>query len=80
MNIEELSKILKDRYEDAPKRERVANIHLFGIEYAKTIEKYGFKISEIIKFAEMKKSYTTELSKGIKLAQFVKLKNTHRYE
>ncbi|WP_175621671.1 HTH-like domain-containing protein [Chryseobacterium schmidteae] len=74
MRIEELSELLRDRYENAPKQEQVANIHLFGIEYGEIIKKHNHKISEIIKLAEMKKSYNVELSKGIKLSKFVKLK------
>lgn len=74
MKIEELSELLKDRYENAPKQEQVVNIHLFGIEYAEIIKKNNYKVSELIKLAEMKKSYNVELSKGIKLSKFVKLK------
>lgn len=74
MKIEELSELLKDRYENAPKKEQVANIHLFGIEYGEIIKKHSYKVSEIIKQAEMKKSYNVELSKGIKLSKFVQLK------
>jgi len=75
MEIQELSKILRERYENAPNQEQVVNIHLFGIEYAEIIKKNNYKLSQIIKLAEMKKSYNAELSKGIKLAKFVKLKN-----
>ncbi len=74
MEIKHLSEILKDMYENAPKQEQVVNIHLFGIEYAEIIKKQNFKVSEIIKLAEMKKSYIVELSKGIKLSKFVTIK------
>lgn len=74
MEIEELSAILKEKYVNAPKNEQVANIHLFGIEYAEIIKKNNYKIIEIIRLAEMKESYKVELSKGIKLSKFVTLK------
>ena len=74
MEIEKLSEILKDKYENAPKQEQVVNIHLFGIEYAEIIKKKNFKVSEIVKLAGMKKSYNVELSKGIKLSKFVTIK------
>ena len=74
MKIEELSEKLKDMYENAPKKEQVVNIHLFGIQYAEYIKKHNFRISKIIGNAGMKKSYAVELSKGIKLSKFVKLK------
>ncbi|HHX68012.1 MAG TPA: hypothetical protein GX708_08195 [Gallicola sp.] len=76
MRIEELSLILKERYENAPKREQVVNIHLFGIEYGEIIKRNNYKPVEIIRLAEMNKSYNTELSKGIKLSKFVILKST----
>ncbi|PQA93971.1 hypothetical protein B0A69_10260 [Chryseobacterium shigense] len=78
MKLEELSEILKDKYQNAPKNERVVNIHIFGIEYGEIIKKNNYKVSQIIKLAEMKKSYTVELSKGIKLSQFAKLKSSTR--
>ena len=74
MKIEELSELLKDKYENAPKNEQVVNIHLFGIEFGEIIKKHNYKVSEIIKLAEMKKSYNVELSKGIKLSKFAKIK------
>ena len=74
MKIEELSELLKDKYENAPKNEQVVNIHLFGIEFGEIIKKHNYKVAEIIKLAEMKKSYNVELSKGIKLSKFAKIK------
>ena len=71
MKIEDLSELLKERYENALKKEQVANIHLFGIEYGEIIKKNNYKVSELIKLAEMKKSYNVELSKGVKLSKFV---------
>ncbi|MNL00460.1 hypothetical protein D3C87_1208940 [compost metagenome] len=73
MKLKDLSAILKDKYENAKENEQVVSIHLFGIEYGDIIKKYNYKISEIIKQAEMKKSYSTELAKGVKLSRFVKL-------
>jgi hypothetical protein len=37
--IEELSSKLKDKYDNAPEKEQVANIHLFGIKYGEVIKK-----------------------------------------
>lgn len=74
MNLEELSTILKDMYDNAEPKEQVVNIHLFGIKYADIIKNNNIKISKIIEAAGMKKSYAVEVSKGIKLSKFVKLK------
>lgn len=38
MNTEELSKILKIMYEDAPTNEQVVHIHLFGIKLSKFVK------------------------------------------
>ena len=40
------------------------------------IKRNNYKPIEIIRLAEMNKSYNTELSKGIKLSKFVILKST----
>lgn len=72
--IEEFAEILKTMYEDAPKKEQVVNIHLFGIEYGEEIIKAKFSASKIINTSGLKKSYITELSKGVKLSKFVTLK------
>ncbi|MBN2396344.1 MAG: hypothetical protein JXC36_07780 [Candidatus Atribacteria bacterium] len=76
MSIEELSQKLKEMYEYAPKNEQVANIHLFGIEFGEIIQRNNYRVSQIILMAEMKRSYCIELSKGIKLSKFVKLKSS----
>ena len=49
MRIEELSLILKERYENAPKREQVVNIHLFGIEYGEIIKRNNYKPIKMFK-------------------------------
>jgi 5-methylcytosine-specific restriction protein B len=74
MNLEELSTILKDMYENTQTKEQVVNIHMFGIKYADTIKKNNIKISKLIEASGMKKSYAIEVSKGIKQSEFVKLK------
>ncbi len=74
MDLEELGGILKEMYLNAPQKEQVAYIHLFGIKYAEIIRKNNFKISSIIKSSGIQKSYAVEVSKGVKLAKFVCLK------
>jgi hypothetical protein len=41
--IEELSSKLKDKYDNAPEKEQVANIHLFDIKYGEVIKKHNYK-------------------------------------
>lgn len=70
MNIGELAKILKDRYENAPRGYQVAAIHQFGKEYADIIKDEKYKASDIIRLSGLNDSYNTELSKGIKLREY----------
>lgn len=69
----EASKILAQMYGEAPRGELVAYIHLFGIKYAK--DSNGLNIAEIVKGATgVSDSYHVEVSKGVKLAKHVVLK------
>ena len=70
--IEKLGSILKDKYDNAPEKEQVANIHLFGIKYAEVIKSHT--ATQIIREAGIKKSFSAELSKGIRLSKFVIIK------
>lgn len=71
MTENELGRILKEMYENAPHGYQVANIHLFGVKYAEIIEDNDYKATEIIRASGINASYATELSKGIKLARYV---------
>ena len=73
MTVKELSDILKQMYNDAQKNEKVTMIHLFGIKYHSQIKEIGIK--EIIEQSGIYSSYHTEISKGIKLAKYVKAIN-----
>ena len=53
-------------------------IHLFGIIYAEQLEKNNIKPLEVVKAAQMPESYATEVSKGMKLSQYVELKNQYK--
>lgn len=65
---------LNKLYNEALKGEQVLNIHLFGIKYGEFIILNGIKPIEIIRAADLNESYATELSKGIKLSNFVVMK------
>jgi hypothetical protein len=75
MNQETLGQILRDMYNNAKKGEQVAHIHLFGIKYGSVIIENRYSMKEIIDFSGIHTSYQTELSKGVKLSKYVKLKN-----
>lgn len=67
-NINTLAHILRAMYDEGVKnRLGVGAIHIFGIKYGKYIIENNYSVSEIIDLAHLKKSYNTELSKGINI-------------
>ena len=74
MELKELGKKLNEMYYNAPGGDKVAMIHLFGIKYANEITKSGVSKKDIAKKANIAESYGTEISKGVKLAKYVKEK------
>ena len=75
MNNKELGGKLREMYTNASKGEAVAMIHLFGIKYAAEINNSECSKKEIIKASGISDSYLTELTKGVKLAEYVILKD-----
>lgn len=72
MGKNELAKKLNEMYNNSKEGEKVSMIHLFGIKYSEEIRQSGVNSREIAELAEIKPSYATEISKGIKLAKYVK--------
>ena len=71
MDLYELGNILNKMYSSAPKGEAVAMIHLFGIKFSQEIKELDYSAKRIAKAADINESYGTEISKGVKLAQYV---------
>lgn len=74
MSEEKLSFLLRDRYENARRNEATLQIHLFGIEYADEIRKSNYPVTKIVEKAGIGKGYASELSKGMKLSEYVRIK------
>jgi len=74
MTENQLASILNEMYNNAPNKEQVAHIHLFGIKYADEIKKSNLTAGDIIRVSDLNISYATEISKGIKLSKYVTLK------
>lgn len=70
----ELGNKLREMYENAPYGDSVTMIHIFGIKYANEIKQNGFTVGNIIKASGINSSYATEVSKGIRLAKYVIIK------
>lgn len=69
MKVEDAAQLLKEMYETAPDREKVAHVHLFGIRYADAIS--NMSSHELADRAGIQRSYGTEIRKGINLAKYV---------
>ena len=76
MTLNELGTKLSEMYNNAPKGDSVAMIHLFGIKYADQIKESEYSKKDIIKQSGISASYLTELTKGVKLADYVIPKNS----
>lgn len=80
MDKQELGAILAQRYNQRKKGYANCAIILFGIEYAKEINNGGYKPNDIIKASQIGKNYSADLGKGIKLADFVAIKDKRQGE
>ncbi|MBL7769306.1 MAG: hypothetical protein JNK20_10040 [Flavipsychrobacter sp.] len=69
MTLNQLSSTLKEMYSNAPKKEQVTMVHLFGIKYAEHLQKIG--VREVVQQSGLPISYNTEINKGINLAKYV---------
>jgi hypothetical protein len=74
MSVAELGAILSDMYNDSPKKDAALMIRLFGIRYAAEIKKDNHSNEEIMKASGISEVHLNELSKGVKLSQYVNSK------
>lgn len=65
--IQELGSILKEMYNSAEDGMQVTSIYFFGIKYGKNIIEEEFKVSDIIKEANLNESYSRELQKALNI-------------
>jgi hypothetical protein len=72
MTLEQAASILKQMYQSAPVGDKAVRIHLFGIQYASELD--GLSLKEIVVRAGISHSYHTEISKGRRLAEYVRMK------
>lgn len=63
---------LKRAVAEANPGDKATAIHLFGIMFADELKVSS--VDEVVKLAGLPKSWGTEVRKGIKLAQYVRLK------
>ena len=70
----ELAALLRAMYDGAKRNEAACQVHLFGIKYAKELQECGCPLKEIVQLSGISMGYLSEVSKGVKLAQYVELK------
>lgn len=58
-------------YNNPPKGDAVAIIHLFGIKYAEEIKQSNYSKKDLIEQSGISTSYLTKLTKEVKLAKYV---------
>ncbi|MCJ7997045.1 hypothetical protein J5N58_21500 [Rhizobium cremeum] len=74
MNEAQAAQLLSEAYNEAiARREQVTAIHLFGIKYAEELA--ALSVPAILERAGMRPSYATEIRKGMKLAQYVTVRD-----
>jgi len=74
MTKQDLAKKLDSMYSNALKGDSTTMIRLFGIKYAEELKKCDCSMSEVAKLANIGENYHAEISKGIRLSKYVKLK------
>ena len=72
MTNQEAARTLREMYSGARKGDVALQFLLFGIKYAADLDRLN--VSQILEAAELPPSYSTEISKGRKLARYVVLK------
>ncbi|MEM1266219.1 MAG: hypothetical protein AAGI50_09415 [Pseudomonadota bacterium] len=72
MTIDQAAAILR-RYESVQKGDKALSVPVFGIEFASKI--VCSPLDELAERAGLKRSFGTELRKGIRLAQYVVLRS-----
>ncbi len=74
MTKQDLASELKSMYENVPKGDSTTMIRLFGIKYATELKNCESSMSKIAELSEVGVNYHAEISKGIRLGKYVKLK------
>ncbi len=72
MTNQEAARTLREMYSGARKGDVALQFLLFGIQYADALD--SLNVSQILQMAQLPASYSTEISKGRKLARYVVLK------
>ena len=69
--MNDLVELLRKTVDAAPKDDRVATIHIFGIDHAARLE--GVNLKDLAGRAGIPESYHAEIRKGMRLSRYVEV-------
>ena len=72
MTVSEAGAILRRAYNDAPDKEMMTGLFLFGIKYADDL--VGLPLSDVVREAGLQPNYSTEIRRGKNLAKYAQIK------
>lgn len=76
MTLNGLATKLREMY-NTKGANKTTMIHLFGIIYGTEMENAGIQAIDVIRAAQLKESYRTEIRKGVNLARYVVLRDEY---
>lgn len=65
----DLSRLLREAWQQAPEGDVVVRVHLFGIDHARDLD--GVNLRDLVAAAGIPRPYATEVRKGMRLADYV---------
>lgn len=72
MTVKEAGAILRRAYNNAPDKEMMTGLFLFGIKYADDLDELPLR--DVVREAGLQRNYYTEIRRGIKLAQYAQIR------
>lgn len=74
MDEKELGVILEEYYDRAKRNQTILQVDLFGIKFGPIIQENGLSIKKIVQLSGIGGSYITEVTKAVKLSEYVVIK------
>lgn len=74
MDIQEAAGLLRQMYDEAAERLTATSVHLFGIKFARDLDKLSSK--KVADGAGISRTYFSEIDKGKRLAEYVSITST----
>lgn len=75
MDEKELAYILETYYDRAKRNQTILQVDLFGIKFGPIIRANALSIKKIVQLSGIGASYITEVTKAVKLSEYVALRD-----